>query len=92
MAGHWRGEVEGGGTLYLRHFDPQIVAREEKDRPLALRLVRRGEREAAFEGPAVAAYGGSVRIEYHRPSEDRLVSVLERAGKREEFRFTRKDR
>jgi hypothetical protein len=40
----------------------------------------------------VAAYGGSVRIGYHRPSEDRLVSVLERAGKREEFRFTRKDR
>lgn len=79
-----------GVTLYLRHFDPQLVAREEKDRPLALRLVRRGEREAAFEGPAVAAYGGSVRIEYRRPSEDLLVSVLERAGKREEFRFTRK--
>jgi len=80
---------EQGVTLFLRHFDGKLVAREEKDKPLALRLVASADRKAEFEGPAVAAYGGQVRIAYERASDDTLVSTLERAGKRQTFRFTR---
>lgn len=81
---------EKGVTLFLRHFDAQLVAREEKDKPLALPLVASGPRRAEFEGEAVAAYGGLVRIAYERTSDDTLVSTLERAGKRQTFRFTRR--
>lgn len=83
-------EDEKGVSLLLRHFDSQLVAREDKDKPLALRLVSSGRHRAEFEGPAVAAYGGQVRIAYERPSADTLVSTLERAGKQQTFRFTRR--
>ena len=33
---------DDGPVFRLRHFDPRMVAREEKDKPLALRLVSRG--------------------------------------------------
>ena len=82
-------EDETGVSLRLRHFDRDLVAREEKDRPVVLRLARTGEREAVFEGEAVSPPGGRVRIEYRRPSADTLVGVVEHGGRREEFHFTR---
>ena len=81
---------EGPGVvLRLRHFDPKLAAREEKDRPLALALVAKGPREAAFEGPA-AGGDGTVRLTYRREGDDALVSVLEKGGSKQEFRFRRR--
>ncbi|HXB56450.1 MAG TPA: DUF6265 family protein [Vicinamibacteria bacterium] len=74
---------EGGLELRLRHFDPLLVAREDKERPVVLKLVRRGDREAAFEG---REYAGTVRITYRR-TEDGLAVTLEKGGTKEEFRF-----
>ena len=81
--------VEPGGiVLRLRHFDPDLAAREEKGTPVELALVGWTEREATFEGPAVGA-AGQVRLTYRSPSDDELVSVLEKEGRRQEFRFRR---
>jgi hypothetical protein len=83
-------EDDDGVALRLRHFDPVLVAREEKDKPLVLRLVQSGPREAAFEGPSVSGEPGLVRIHYRRPADDTLVAALERPGKpKEEFSFRR---
>jgi hypothetical protein len=84
-------EDEEGVALRLRHFDPALVAREEKDKPLVLRLVQWGPREASFEGPSVSGEPGLVRIRYRRPADDTLVAALERPGKpKEEFSFKRR--
>jgi hypothetical protein len=76
-------------TLRIRHFDPKLVGREEKDRAVELPLVVRGPGEAVFEG---LEYGGegSVRLTYKRGDDDTLTSVLEKKGARQEFRFRRR--
>ncbi len=82
-------KVEGEGlVLRLRHFDPLFVAREEKGAPLVLRLVARTPGQATFEGPAVGGVG-LVRLTYRRDGADGLVSVLEKGGSPQEFRFRR---
>ena len=78
-----------GVVLRLRHFDPKLVAREEKDAPLALKLVKWSAVEARFEGPAVTA-PGQVSLTYRRTGADALEVTLERGGKTESFEFTRK--
>jgi hypothetical protein len=84
--------VEADGVaMRLRHFDPSLVAREDKDRPLVLRLVRRAPGEAVFEGPAGDG-SGAVRLGYRREGDEGLVGLLEKAGQREEFRFRRAPR
>lgn len=77
-----------GVVLRLRHFDPLFVAREDKQTPVVLRLVRYAPGEATFEGPAVGAEG-QVRLVYRREGEAGLSCVLEKAGQREEFGFRR---
>lgn len=79
---------EGGIALRLRHFDPLLVGREDKERPVVLKLVHRAEREAAFEGPE---YAGRVRITYRRTEDEGLTVTLEKGGTKEEFRFRRAD-
>jgi hypothetical protein len=75
-----------GVTLRLRHFDGRLVAREEKDAPLEFKLVRSAPREVVFEG---TEKGATVRLTY-RAEGDALVSVLDKGGKPQEFRFKRK--
>jgi hypothetical protein len=75
-----------GPTLRLRHFDPKLIGREEKDRPVVFRLVASKPREAVFEGRSVEGQG-LVRLIYRRLSDDTLVAVLEKGGKAEEFRY-----
>jgi hypothetical protein len=83
-----------GVVMRLRHFGRDGVGWEEKDRPISLKLVSAGEREAVFEGPG-RKDGETVRISYRRPAGDALVSVLEKwmpgqAPSRTEFRFKSK--
>ena len=82
------GEHEGGLAMRLRHFDPRLAGREDKERPVVLKLVRLANREAAFEG---AEYSGTgiVRLTYRQPSDDTLAVTLDKAGGKEEFRFRR---
>jgi hypothetical protein len=80
---------EAGPILRLRHFDPRLVGREDKERPVELPLVSWGPRQAVFEGPEYSAKG-IVRLTYRRPTDDTLVGVLEKEGKREEFTFQRR--
>ena len=77
-----------GIVMRLRHFDPELTAREDKGTPVELALVGWKPREAAFEGPAVGA-PGIVRLTYRRPSEDTLTSTLEKDGRTQEFTFRR---
>jgi hypothetical protein len=83
-----------GVVMRLRHFNPDGVGWEEKERPLNLRLVRNAEREAAFEGPG-RKDAETVRITYRRTGTDSLVSVLEKwlpgqSPSRTDFVFKRK--
>ena len=77
-----------GPVLRLRHFDRNSVAREERDRPFVLPLVRHAPGEAVFEGTGTE---GLLRITYRRAGPHELVGVLEK-GKEppQEFRFRRK--
>jgi hypothetical protein len=84
-------DTDRGPVLHLRHFDGRLVAREEKDRPLALPLVSLDARAkvAVFDGPGVPS--GTVRITYRQPSPDVLEATLEKDGQpAQPFRFTRK--
>ncbi len=76
-------------VLRIRHFDPKLVAREEKDRAVELPLVAKGLREAVFEGPEYDAKG-TVRLTYRRGDGDSLTAVLEKEGTRQEFRLRRR--
>jgi hypothetical protein len=98
MAGIWRNVTDGklqsfallsireeGGVpvLRLRHFDADLVPREEK--ALVLKLVDKGDRYARFEGSA-AGSSGPVTLVYKRDG-DALSGTLTRDGKTEDFRF-----
>ena len=76
-------------VLRIRHFDPKLVAREEKNRAVELPLVAKGPREAVFEGPEYDAKG-TVRLTYRRGGDDSLTAVLEKEGTRQEFRLRRR--
>lgn len=77
----------GGPVLRLRHFDPDLVAREEKGAPVILPLVAAEKQSARFEGPAVGT-SGTISLAYRRDGET-LGVTLTKAGKVEEFRFRR---
>ena len=81
-------DEEGGPVFRLRHFDPRLVAREEKDKPLELKLVAIKDGEAAFEGPGQPS--GTVRLTYRRTSPDSLSVTLDKEGSSQVFRFRRK--
>jgi hypothetical protein len=81
-------EGQDGPVFRLRHFDPRMVAREEKDKPLALALVSVQDREAAFEGPGQPT--GTVRLTYRQPAPDRLSVTLDKDGKSQTFEFRRR--
>jgi uncharacterized protein DUF6265 len=81
-------EEKGGPVFRLRHFDPRMVAREEKDKPLVLALVALKVREAAFEGPGQPK--GTVRLTYRQPGPDALSVTLDKDGRSEVFQFRRK--
>jgi hypothetical protein len=104
MMGMWRYVAKGRTRIYeiltltadgpnvvlrIRHFDPKLVAREEKDRAVELPLVAKGPREAVFEGPE-SGVKGTVRLTYRGADDGTLAAVLEKEGKKEEFRFRRK--
>jgi len=72
----------------LRHFDPELVAREDKATPVELSLIAWTPGEAVFEGPAVGA-PGLVRLTYRRATDDTLTSTLEKEGRKQEFSFRR---
>jgi hypothetical protein len=76
-------------VLRIRHFDPKLVAREERDKPVELPLVAKGPREAVFEGPEYDVKG-TVRLTYRRGDDDTLTGVLEKEGTTQEFRFRRR--
>jgi len=103
MVGMWRYVAKGRARIFevltlttegpnvvlrIRHFDPKLVAREEKDKAVELPLVAKGPREAVFEGPEYDAKG-TVRLTY-RQDGDSLTAVLEKAGGKQEFRFRRR--
>jgi hypothetical protein len=76
-----------GPVFRLRHFDRQGVGREEKDRPVVLKLVVSKPREAAFEGPEGGG-AGTVRLTYRRTSDEALSVTLEKTGQPpQEFNF-----
>ncbi len=103
MMGMWRYVTKGHAEIFelltlrtegpnvvlrIRHFDPKLVAREDKEKAIELPLVSKGPGEAVFEGPE---YGvkGTVRLTY-RGGGDTLTGLLEKGGKKEEFRFRRR--
>ena len=76
-----------GPVFRLRHFDRRGVGWEEKDKPIALKLVVSKPREAAFEGPESSG-AGTVRLTYRRPSDDALSVTLEKTNHPpQEFNF-----
>ena len=81
-------EERGVPVFRLRHFDPRMVAREEKDKPLALALLSFEDREAAFEGPGQPT--GTVRLTYRQPGPDVLSVTLDKEGRSQVFQFRRK--
>jgi hypothetical protein len=104
MVGMWRYVAKGRTRIYeiltltaegpnvvlrIRHFDPKLVAREEKGKAVELPLVAKGPREAVFEGPEYDVKG-TVRLTYRRSDDDTLTGVLEKEGTKQEFRFRRK--
>ena len=86
MMGMWRYVAKGRARIFevltltaegpnvvlrIRHFDPKLVAREEKEGPVELPLVAKGRREAVFEGTEHGAKG-TVRLTYQRGDDDAL--------------------
>jgi hypothetical protein len=104
LMGMWRFVAKGQTRIYeiltltqegnhvilrIRHFNPRLVAREDKDRAVELPLVAKGKDEAVFEG---AEYNvkGNVRLTYRRPTPETLTSILDKEGKKQEFHFKRR--
>lgn len=82
-------EENGGVVLRFRHFNPLLVAREDRTTPIVLRLARVSPNEARFEGPTVDG-SGAMALTYRRPTADTLEATLERGGKTERFSFRRR--
>ena len=79
-------EGERGVELFLKHFNGRMEPRaSEKDHTLGMRLVGSADREMTFEGDEET---GKVRLVYRRTGDD-LVVVLEKGGKKQEYRFHR---
>jgi hypothetical protein len=79
-------EGEHGPELFLKHFNGRMEPRaSEKDQTSGMRLIGSGDREMTFEGDEES---GKVRLVYRRSGDD-LVVVLEKGGKKQEFRFHR---
>jgi hypothetical protein len=79
-----------GLVLRLRHFDGKLVARETKDMPVTLRLVKEAPGEARFEGPSVGEpEPGTVVLTYRKNGPDGLSVTLEKKGKVQPFEFKR---
>jgi hypothetical protein len=98
MLGMWRWANAGTMRLYelltiareqdrivlrLRHFRPDLVALEEKEKPFVLPLVKIAPREAVFEG--IGSDGGPLTISYRRPTGNRLEASVERGGRKDGF-------
>ena len=62
-----------GPVLRLRHFDPGLVAWEEKEGALSLPVSSFSEKQVVFSSP-----DSSVRLTYQRSSTDALTVILER--------------
>jgi hypothetical protein len=62
-----------GPILWLRHFSPGLVAREDKEGALAFYLVAHKPDEATFDNRDP---GNPTRLTYRRQGDDRLVVVL----------------
>jgi hypothetical protein len=76
-----------GPVFRLRHFDRLGVGREDRDKPIVLKLVSSKPREAAFEGPESSG-AGTVRLTYRRTSDEALSVTLEKASQPpQEFTF-----
>jgi Domain of unknown function (DUF6265) len=78
----------GALVMRIRHFDPALVAREEKATPVVLKIVSIDPRQVVFEGPEVGG-PGLVRLTYAGTSENTLVVTLEKDGKKTGFTFQR---
>jgi uncharacterized protein DUF6265 len=77
----------GAVTMSIRHFDPGLVAWEEKSGALAYRLASSGGTSATF---AVVGKDPVRSIEYRRDGEDLSITLeQEDASKNEVFRFRR---
>jgi len=74
-------EEDGGLVMRVRHFDPRLVAREEKSAPVVLKLVSSADRMAAFEGPEPNG-PTIIRLTYASLSEGTLNVTLEKDGKK----------
>jgi hypothetical protein len=79
-------ESGDGVVLRLRHFDPRLVGREEKDRAVELPLIELRGPEAVFEGTDYSGQG-RVRLTYRRVDDQSLTVTLDKGGKKEDFRF-----
>jgi hypothetical protein len=64
-----------GPVLRLRHFDPGLVAWEEKDGAISLPVSSFAEKQVVFSNP-----DNSIRLTYRRSSADTLTVVLERTA------------
>jgi len=62
-----------GPVLRLRHFDPGLIAWEEKEGALNLPVSSSSENQVVFSNA-----DGSVRLTYRRRSSDMLTVILER--------------
>jgi hypothetical protein len=82
-------EGEGPLVFRLRHFDPKLVGREEKDRAVELKLVRFEGRVAAFEGAEYSGRG-TLRLTYRAEGGAGLHVTLDKDGKKDEFTFKRR--
>jgi hypothetical protein len=104
MLGMWRFVAKGQTRIYeiltlttegdhvvlrIRHFNPRLHAREEKERPVELPLVAKGPGEAVFEGPEYNVKG-VVRLTYRQPTPDSLQGVLEKEGTKQDFNFRKR--
>ena len=72
---------DGGPVMRLRHFDPKLVAREEKGAPVTLRLASSASQSATFEG-SESGGTGSVRLTYLLAPDGTLNVTLEKDGKK----------
>jgi hypothetical protein len=79
-------QEDDGPTLRLRHFDPKLVSREEKDRPFVLKLTSHAPGEVVFFGKETQ---GLLRLTYRKLGDSQLSVLLERGDSKEEFRFRR---